>query len=1040
MRVAAGVGIGIGALLTAAFGTVAIFGDRWANDLAQRTAAELAREWGRPVRIGDVSLSALRGRVELRDLLIGAAPDEPRGAPALELASAEVDVGMLRTLLTLGFYPYVEGVRARDLRVSVVERTDGTTNWTRITGSDTPPDTQPDAPLDARVRRARIGEVDVDNVALSLYARGEVDAQARVTRLALRGRDLGWSAGGMVDLDAAVLATERNLRLHAEVGPLDEAEALPPIDALQITLAPTQLAPLSRFLAGQIGAGSAPERGVLRIDLDLRANDDAEARATGSVQLTEVVLPRGKPFDAALRVDLSANPEAGDLDLRSGVVQLGPMQVRAQATVENLNDAPTVRRIAVRSEALSFEALRAIYPAFDARTAPARWDGPFRIAATGKGDAHAQSADLELSFTDTHIAWPEVLDKPAGTPLSIQAKLQSGEHALAFAPLRVQLADFQVLAHGKVSELDRPAKKIALTVETPNPEIASLLRLLPPVARATKKGDALGKLTLRGKLEGTTERYQADATLALSALRVKVPGTHLEGGGEATLSLRDSGHGEEGALNADFGGLTALYADLVNKRAGEPMKIDAQLTRKGDDGTLSVSTTLASLVMRAAANLHGQGDDQTFDAELDVARCAVRGVARLLPGLDARGLGDIALTARMEAKGTLGNPASMQLKVPSFHATAGNSELRGTLSATHLARPEVSLTAQASFLDLADFLPRAASDEPAKKPEGAPPATEPGLLGELRGHAKVDVARGRAASVDFEQLAATLRLEDGVAIAERLEVGVFGGRFHGTGSRFPLIAGRGSYQLTGGLENVQVESALAQLAGTRDLLTGKLTAKVDVSARDLTPAALTSTLTGVLAGNLVDAAYLPGHGFAQLTEQLGAAASVPPVRSALEAQRARLGLVPGKAWDLKDLAGTLRFQDGAALLERPITLQTPQGEVKLEGKLGLTSATALSGTFALTPESLSDLTQGKARFEQSVTLPFQVEGALLHPAFRFSGLERVVQPLLAAFVRDEGARTLKKGAEQLTKQPSLKDRVDDTRRALEKLGRRKDGA
>lgn len=1012
---------------------VALFGDKIANHYAQHAALTLSKDLGRPVEIGPVSLSLVSGRVQVERVAIGAASDEPKDASLARIERASVDIGMMRTLLSLGLKAYIEQVDVEGVRVTVLKRADGTLNWEHLSKDDEPPPPD-DGELDVRVKNARIGELAVRNVEVVFREATQPEPTARISQAVLTAHEVGYRAGGTVDLKAAMLAAAPNLNLHAEIGSLDEAGLIPPVHALRLTLAPTDLAPLAPFVATLADSSSVPTRGTLSADVDVASKDALTGAAKGTITLQEAALPGGKPFDAKLAFAGTTDQKADALALDSADLALGPMKLHASARIERLEASPELRQVALTSEGLSFAAVRALYPSLDEATEPARLDGPFAITAHGGGDTKKQAADLEVALTDTHIVVPDTLDKPAGTPLFLRAHVETGDNALAFSPLRIQLSDFAVVANGRVEDLSGDAPKISMQVETPDPRLRSLLGLLPAVARAgASDKDLGGELRIEGKLDGTSERYQAEGTIALASLAVNVPGLSLAGGGKAQLSLENAGKGSEGKLNVDFTPMTASYGDVFQKRKEDALRVDATLRQKGSaESELTLTSTLSSLTLKGNATMKGEAPRRSFRAAFDVPSCAVRSVARLLPGVDSKSIGDIHFSGRFEAEGIVEQPASVRVSIPRFTAKAGRSDLRGSLSVAGLEAPNIDLKAQSNYFDLAEFLPpsNAPAERATTKPDPAAEREDAGIVARTNGTVDLQVERGRASDVTFEKLRALMRVKDGRARAEKLEVSVFDGRFDGAGSEFPLARGLGEYQLKGDLRKIQVESALAQLANVRDLMRGSLSANVDVRTRELTVDALSATLTGLMQGSMDDGAFLAADGFASFVTQLEGAASLPSVKSAIADARTRVGLVPGQPWSLKDLQGALRFERGSAILERPLTVKTPQGDVKLEGKVGLKSASDLRGTFSLAPAALTALSGGKLSFADPVALPFRVTGSLTQPSFGFDELGRVVAPIVQAYLKEEGAEKLQKGADKALEQAGLKDEADKARDAL----------
>lgn len=1015
LKIIAGVVLSLAVLLVLALWIV---GDRLLHDYLRRQLVDLEGELQRPVRVENIDVSALRGRVQLRNLTIGPAENEPADKPPLELGSAIVDVGMWRTLLSLGFRPYVEFVGLEDAQLNVLKLPDGSYNWEHIAPDQAEAEQEADREAadepDRRVRNAVVGEVQLKNINVLLAQQQPKPAQARISQMNCTLRDVGYRTHTKVDLAAAVVALQPNLVLKARLSPNDNAKKVPELEALETRFDSVDLAKLAPFYATD-PASLVPTQGTASAEVNV-ARKKRDTHAKGTLSLIGAAFGRGKTFDARAAFDLLYDLAAGHIDLREAELRAGSMELRAKALLRDLDAEPRVERFAISSRELNFDSIRAMYPALDKLTAPARLSGPFEIRGSGGGDQKQQKAELEVQLASASVTIPDLLDKPKGTPLWIKAHLETGGNALSVAPLTLQLADYRLVVRGRAEHLDRDAPHFDFRVETPEPKVGSLLRLLPPVARAVPAQRPLaGELTVLGHAKGTTERFDAHGRLRMSGLQVDVPKARLQGGGEAQLELHVRGKDERsGSLRADFTSLTAQYADVVQKPGGTPARVDLRFEQNRKGGEANFSTALASLAMTGDATLKGAPPHQKFSARVDVPSFAVRRLLRLVPGYDVSTLGDIHFAGKLSASGTTGKPETYEAQVPTFTAKAGRSEVRGSLSLKNTVAPRVNLKARAPYLNLADFVPR--MGEGGEQEETAKKETEDGMLARTEGTVDIEVDKGRAADVDFSNLRALLKLDDGRARAERLEVDAFGGRFVGTGTEFPLAPGHGNYELKGSIAHMQVAQMLQGLTAVPPVVTGSVSAKVDVTTRDLTPDALTESLTGRVEGNLQEGAFLPADGYAALTKQLGSAARVPALKQLLGDAPGKLGAKEGNAWGLREASAALRFKDGAAVLEKPLRAKTPQGQLSLEGKLGLKGQSDLRGDYALSPEALRALTGGRVDFKQPIAVPLRVQGPLTSPSLNFGELDRVVTPLLRGFAGEQGQEQLQRGAEQLMKQ------------------------
>src|SRR5438105_8013907 len=120
--------LGIAALFLIVIVAVLLFVlDSILTSKAHDEAAQLSKEWGRPVTIGSVSTKLITGLgVRISDVGIGAAQGE--GAPLLDLQRVEVKAALLRAALSRGKDVEVRSAEIEGLTLNVIRLPDGTTN------------------------------------------------------------------------------------------------------------------------------------------------------------------------------------------------------------------------------------------------------------------------------------------------------------------------------------------------------------------------------------------------------------------------------------------------------------------------------------------------------------------------------------------------------------------------------------------------------------------------------------------------------------------------------------------------------------------------------------------------------------------------------------------------------------------------------------------------------------------------------------------------------------------------------------------------
>ncbi len=239
------------------------------------------------------------------------------------------------------------------------------------------------------------------------------------------------------------------------------------------------------------------------------------------------------------------------------------------------------------------------------------------------------------------------------------------------------------------------------------------------------------------------------------------------------------------------------------------------------------------------------------------------------------------------------------------------------------------------------------------------------MLQKLDGVAKLTVDRGRAAELDYSNLKADLAVKKGRLAARALEVDALGGHFSGAGSEFPLVEKNGLVVARGEVRRMDVAQALATFADKRNLLAGKLSAKIDVTGKGTAPDLIKQTLNGELSGSLEDGKFLPVSLLEPVAATLmDAADKFPSLGKSIRATAERATILTDK--HLRDLKGALAFARGAAQTVKPLQAITPGGPVSVDGKIDLDGLFNMLAKLQLKPEVATALTGGKVRFDQPI--------------------------------------------------------------------------
>src|SRR5262249_12697859 len=190
----------------------------------------------------------------------------------------------------------------------------------------------------------------------------------------------------------------------------------------------------------------------------------------------------------------------------------------------------------------------------------------------------------------------------------------------------------------------------------------------------------------------------------------------------------------------------------------------------------------------------------TFDAALLVEPFAMADLIAMLPSVAEAQLPPFRFGADITARGRLGLPETFIVELRNLTLGGGASDLSGEATLKNLARPQITLHASSRYLDLDDFLP--------KKPAKDPQKPDRSFLRNVSGTASLQVAKGRAAKIDYTDLKTDLVLASGRAKATRLEIHALGGAFSGSGSEVDLADDHGGFHLIGKLEGIDLDAAL----------------------------------------------------------------------------------------------------------------------------------------------------------------------------------------------------------------------------------------
>lgn len=417
-------------VLLVAGGVLAL--DRILLSQARKQAAVLERELGRPVTLGGVATKLWGGvGVKVSDASIGAGPGEE--LPLLSLHRAEVEVGLLRALVTLGKEIHVRSAVVEGLRLNVVKLPDGTTNLERVARAlEKPGEAPAGAPVEPEqgapaLRSLRVDRAAVENARIAFLDRSVKGAkELAVSDLDVEVKDLETGRPVELALRAAVLAERQNLSLRVKAAPLPPSLEVVP-EEIVLKVEPIVLDPLAPFVPAAVGFRGGRFQADLAVKLGAAAPGGAgPTLVKGVLRATRLVFAGqegGKALDVALDADLEADAGKGDLRIGRLDLAVGPAGLAGKGRATGLrSDAPRFDGLEIVGRNLDPEALAAYYPPLRKQLAGTVIAGPIGLVVRGSGTAEAQAAELRVDLTPVRLSVPAQLAKAAGAPLVLVAK------------------------------------------------------------------------------------------------------------------------------------------------------------------------------------------------------------------------------------------------------------------------------------------------------------------------------------------------------------------------------------------------------------------------------------------------------------------------------------------------------------------------------------------------------------------------------------------------------------------------------------------
>jgi AsmA protein len=442
--------------------------------------------------------------------------------------------------------------------------------------------------------------------------------------------------------------------------------------------------------------------------------------------------------------------------------------------------------------------------------------------------------------------------------------------------------------------------------------------------------------------------------------------------GAAGFELRAVGEAASPTLEArvDLTPVRLAFPAALAKAAGAPLVATVKASFSGGVTRVQARVDLSGVDLRPGGSVaKGPGERLTVDADVE------RRVAGSAQNIDVKRL-DLLLPAdAISGRGTASITAEKGARAVRFDLGAESA---------HLDLDRLLIPAGPAKKDST-----ANEDSSTKRKEPPSPATFAGLSGT----AQVKVAELRYARATFKDVRARIRLDgDELRVEEARLIGL-GGRVSADGTRMRLAHPEEPAHLMVKLDGVDAGEALAMYT-PRKLLSGRVSAAVDLSAGGAGGREILKSLTGRLSGDLFDGAFLGKDLVAGVLGPLGKALPFSAAGKVAQGGATPLG---------KKMPFSVRFADGAAHIEKSLRVETGRAALVAEGgQVRLDGTLDLPVTVALAPEAIATLTGGRARPTEPIPVTLRVTGPAWDPHLG----DLALQPAVAAIVKSAGAAAL----------------------------------
>ena len=323
------------------------------NSFRPKIEAEASSALGRPVSLGDLSLSIFSGSIGVKNISIGDDPAFSK-SPFVTAKSLELDVKLMPLIFSKRLE--VTEIELKEPEISLIRATNGTWNFSSLGGQAKGASTEKSG--SSTPQNLAVGELEIENGKLTVTSAGTNAKPQVYDKVNIEMKNFSFTSRFPFEMSAG-LPGDGKAELNGEAGPINAANAAAtPFDA-SIKVTNMNVA-ASGFIDPASGIAGL-------VSLDGKVNSDGTvAKGTGKITCTNVKLsPRGSPSPKAINVTYAVNT---DLIKESGTITQGDVAIgRAVAHVTGTYQAQGASELVnlkVNAPNMPVDELEAMLPAF----------------------------------------------------------------------------------------------------------------------------------------------------------------------------------------------------------------------------------------------------------------------------------------------------------------------------------------------------------------------------------------------------------------------------------------------------------------------------------------------------------------------------------------------------------------------------------------------------------------------------------------------------------------------------------------------------